>query len=59
MIARATIPTSQTRVGTELHHSEGQRGARVGVTMSARADKRIDITSQILLGRDEDWSQEQ
>ena len=38
MISRTAVPRFQPRVGAELHHAEGNRGAGIGVSVLGRAD---------------------
>ena len=40
MVGRAAVPRFQPRVGAELHHAEGNRGAGIRVPMLRRADHR-------------------
>ena len=43
MIARATVPTFEPGIRTELHHAERQSSARVSMTVSAGANEGIYI----------------
>ena len=52
VITGTAVPAGEPRVGAELDHAERPRRSRVSVTVAAGADKRIYITSQVLLRRD-------
>ncbi len=41
MVAGAAVPAREPRVGAELHHAEGDRGAGEGVAVGAGADERV------------------
>src|ERR1043166_9853806 len=47
VITRTTIPASQTRIRTELNHSEWQAGTRESGTMTTGTDDRIDVVREI------------
>ena len=48
VIATAAIPTFEARVGAELHHSKRNGCARIGVSVTARADEWIDEIGQAI-----------
>src|SRR3546814_6657715 len=41
MIARSGVPAVGVRIGAQLRHAEGERGAGEGVPVPARADEEI------------------
>src|SRR5687767_9832214 len=50
VIARTAVPAGETRVRAELDHAVRDDRARERVTVSRRADERIDVAREILLG---------
>src|SRR6516165_234013 len=48
VISGAVVPTTGPRIRTELHHPERYGRARIGVSMTASADKYVDELSQAL-----------
>ena len=47
VVARAAVPIVHAGVGAELHHAERHRGAREGVAVAARTDKRVDVVGRV------------
>ncbi len=52
VIARATIPACEPRVGTELDHPERNDRTRERMTMTTGADEWIDVAREITLPAD-------
>src|SRR5690349_13877478 len=52
VITRAAVPTRQSRVRTQLDHAERHDGAGKRVTVSAGADKWVDVTREVSLSID-------
>ena len=46
MVTGTAVPAGETGIRTELYHAKGHAGARVGMTMTAGTDERIDIIDQ-------------
>jgi len=51
VITGAAVPAGESCIGAELDHAERPRRARKRVTMTSRADKRVDVAREILLRR--------
>ncbi len=52
VVTGAAVPAGESRVGAELDHAKRPRRAGKRVAMPAGADKRIDVTREVLLRRD-------
>ena len=47
VVAGAGVPVARARIGAELHHAEGGRGAGIGVAVKSGSDEGIDIIDRI------------
>ena len=47
VVAGAGVPVARARVGAELHHAEGGRGAGIGVAVESGSDEGIDVIDRI------------